>query len=236
MSKVQNDARKFLSTISTQIPKTVSRSMIPNNPMDGIFPKDLSDSVANEIEKLMVENCEPMGKKSEGAIELGEDVQRLKDITGTIRGIVKQGIYILGQKIHEAKEILKKHRNSERTFSEWMKITFTQGHRSAYNALEFFQFHEELEDPVLQNRLKEIPKKAAYLLASRDGELSKKEEILKKYTDQKADDLITIIDEMLPLPQSDLRKRKDDDATSVDTLYAILKSYKSERGVYLLSH
>jgi len=188
------------------------------------------DSISNAIDRLLVANCEPMNEDSPEAKQLGEDAKRLKVITGTVRSIVKQGAFLLGQQIHEAKEILRKHRNSERTFTEWMKITFTQGHRSAYNALELFQFHEEIEDPMLQNKLKEIPKRAAYLLASRDGDISRKIEILKNYSDQKADDLIILIDETLPLPDTDGRKKRDNDTTSIDTLRSILKKLQKRKG------
>ena len=119
MSNAENNVLNFTANIDGSS-KTLPSRTSQINPAQGRYPIDLHSPIANAIDRLLVESCEPMNEGSAEAEELEEDVKRLKSITGTIRGIVKEGAYLLGMQINEAKEILKKHKDSERTFSEWM--------------------------------------------------------------------------------------------------------------------
>lgn len=205
MSKVKEDTKNFLQKFQQN--QALFTHASPNNAAKGIFGHDLPQSVDNAINQLMVEHWEPIEGSSQPE-ELESDLKRLKEVTGSVRGIAKQGAFLIGQKIYEAREILKKYRNSERSFSKWLEITFDQSRRTAYNALSLYEFHEELEDIELQKRLKSIPQKAAYLLASRKGTLSKKMQILEKNYAQKADELIDLINTTFPLGEGDQRKQK----------------------------
>lgn len=200
----------------------------PVNAMHNLYG-ELDQANANAIDRLIFENCEPMEEESNATQELADDVKKLKHITGTIRGIFREGVFLLGKQVYEARQILQKYNRTGNTFGEWLKIAFKQGRSTAYNALAYYEFHESLPNEELKSQLKEFPYKAAYLLASRDGEFDRKLEILKNHHDQNATEIIAIIDEVLPLPSRYRQKRKEHDIHLIDSIRVNLQRLAKRR-------
>ena len=75
--------------------------------------------------------------------------------------------------------------------------------------LTYYDFYSALPDQDLKEKFRRIPQKAAYILASRQGDMKKKEEIVRGYANQKRMDLITLIHEKLPIKEKDKRGKKE---------------------------
>lgn len=164
--------------------------------------RPLDEEEGRSIEKLLVDNFRP-GKRGEE--QVAEDVLSLKNITAEIKAIGRQGVYLIGERIHRAKELLRYY--NERTFSRWIDLTFGN-RRTPYTYLSYFQLHNSLPSDELKAKFRKLPLKAAYVLAERDGELGSKIEILKDYSGETQRDLLLIIRDRFPVSSDDKRSQQ----------------------------
>jgi hypothetical protein len=165
------------------------------NPFTSIFETALLDEkTTNAIDRLMVDLVNPETADEE---QIRKDAIQLKNITVEVRAIEKQGILLVGERLCKAREILVKYGRSNDGFLSWLKIAFKQ-FSTAYNAISYYELYKALPKPDLQARLKEMPNKAAYVLASRKGPIEEKAEIIEKYSDLRADEIITIVQDKFP--------------------------------------
>lgn len=167
------------------------------NPFTSIFETPtLDEKVANAIDRLMLNMVNPELAADEELIR--KDTIQLKSITAEVKAIEKQGILLIGERLYKAREILGRYgRKGNEGFSAWLKIAFKH-FSTAYNAISYYELYKALLKPDLQNKLKEMPNKAAYVLASRKGDIEQKAEIVEKYADLRADEIITIIQDKFP--------------------------------------
>jgi len=167
------------------------------NPFTSIFEtSDLDEKIANAIDRLMIEMASPELASDEEQIR--KDTVQIKTITSEVKAIEKQGILLIGERLYRAREILGKYgRKGNDGFSSWLKIAFKH-FSSAYNAISYYELYKALPKSDLQSKLKEMPNKAAYVLASRKGDIEQKSEIIEKYADLRADEIITIIQDKFP--------------------------------------
>lgn len=163
--------------------------------------KPLESNEANHIEKLLVDNFQPGLIKEEEVIE---DAENLKNLTSEIKAIKKQGAILIGERIQKARDILKKYHN--RTFLQWIDMIFGS-RRTAYNMLSYYELYNALPIEVKEN-FKNIPQKAAYTLASKKGPIEIKTEIVANYQNLRQDDLISLINEKLPKKEKKIDKVK----------------------------
>jgi len=164
--------------------------------------RPLDDEEGRAIERLLVESFQP-GRGGEAQVAL--DVQGLKSLTAEIRAIGRQGVYLIGERVHKARELLKAY--GERTFSKWLDLTFGN-RRTPYTYLSYFEFHEALPSEELRSQLKKLPLKAAYVLAEREGAIDSKIDLLKGYAGETQRDLLLLIRDRFPTSIDDRRSRR----------------------------
>ena len=169
------------------------------------------------IETLLIEGSNP---DSHTESQVHNDISNLKSITAEIKAIGRQGILLMGERISQARELLKSYHNG--TFTKWLDSTFGS-QKTGYNLLTYYDFYSALPEPALKDKFRKLPQKVAYILASRKGDMKKKEEIVRDYDVQKPKDLLSIIQEKLPVKPNDKRTLKDGNLTRILKLKDELK-------------
>lgn len=137
------------------------------------------------------------------SVQAEEDCRSLLRITSEIKAISNQSILLHGERIKRAQEILKNYKDG--AFSSWLVATY--GNRQTpYSMLQYFELYSALpqKEKIL---IEALPKKAAYTLASRDGAIKDKMNILKEYKGETQQDVIARIREVFPGDTSDKRVR-----------------------------
>lgn len=163
------------------------------NNFNSVFEtKPVDEAESKRIEKLLADGCVP-GSIDEEQVE--RDFERLKLFTSEIRAIGRQGTILMGERVHKAMEVLKPYKAG--TFTRWLESTFT-AKKTGYNALSYFELHRDLPQVDLKEKFKKMPLRAAYVLASREGDLDAKANIIREYHEYNYTDLLIIIREKLP--------------------------------------
>lgn len=132
-----------------------------------------------------------------------EDCKNLFRLTSEIKAISNQSILLHGERIKRAQDILKKYK--EGAFTSWLLTTY--GNRQTpYSMLQYYELYLLL--PVQEKVLIEnLPKKAAYTLASRQGALDEKRELLKAFKGEKQQEILLRIRQAFPKSEDDKRSR-----------------------------
>lgn len=163
MPKLRKEANLFFEKnkehIDTETIKQLSSNVKKIFSIDGI---PLTDSEKNQI-KYIILTATKQDVLDEKSTVIFEE---LKTITAQIKGIQKQGILLIGEKIFEARNLINQNTTLNTTFSDWISVAF-KTKSSAYNALAYYEFYKNL--PTNESRLvfQSIPYKAAYVLSSR---------------------------------------------------------------------
>lgn len=154
----------------------------------------------NEKEKSDIESILRNFRLNE-TMDFDADLKALMTITSEVKAITNQAVILHGERIKRGQEILKKYR--EGAFTAWLFSTY--GNRQTpYNFLQYYEFYTLLPQ-TLHPKLDQMPRQAVYSLASRAGELEKKESIVKNYTGQAKEELLKLIRLEFPLPEEDKR-------------------------------
>lgn len=163
---------------------------INNDSFNEMFEvKDLSEKEKLHLTILL--------KTEEGdQVQASKDALKLTQITKEIKAIGKQSAILLGERIAHAKKVLQNYK--DRTFRDWLIFTFGSV-ATGYNILSYYNFYMALPSLDLKNKLKEMPRKAAYLLSQRDADVNKKKEIVEKHYNEKAFDIIEKIKKFFPI-------------------------------------
>jgi hypothetical protein len=195
---------------------TVGFNLVPAvNAFTTIFnPKSLDPQEEVKMQKLLFENFQLSGipEEKENA-KLTQDFQNIKRLTSEIKGIQKQNLVLIGERIDNARTILKSYKDG--TFTKWLQHVFSSK-QTGYNILAYYLFLITLPEN-LQEAFKSLPQKAAYVLASRDGDLQTKIEILQDKTID-SENILPTIREKLPLAETDKRKTKGTSLLLVENL------------------
>lgn len=129
------------------------------------------------------------------------DLTALTTITSEVKAITNQAVILHGERIKRAQEILKKYRDG--AFTAWLYATY--GNRQTpYNFLQYYEFYT-LMPQSLHQKMDQMPRQVIYSLASRDGELERKENIIKNYNGQPKQELLNLIRIEFPLNEDDKR-------------------------------
>lgn len=123
--------------------------------------------------------------------------EELKKITSQIKSIQKQGILLIGESIFKARKLINQLTDSPTTFSDWICITF-KTKSSAYNALSYYEFYNQLPTDDYKTVFQNIPFKAAYILSSRKVDFDKKRKILSKIQGLSNVEAISFINNTFP--------------------------------------
>jgi hypothetical protein len=133
--------------------------------------------------------------------EIAQDLDSLAVITSEVKAINNQAAILHGERIKKAQEILKGYRDG--AFTAWLVAAY--GNRQTpYNFLQYYELYRALPH-MLHPKLDEMPRQAVYTLASRQGTLEKKEEIVRNYRGEPKQELIAHIRETFPLAHDDGR-------------------------------
>lgn len=138
---------------------------------------------------------------SEETQDIHADLEMLMSITSEVKAITNQAAILHGERIKKAQEILKRYKDG--AFTAWL-ITTYGNRQTPYNFLQYYELYTALPQ-LLHSKLDEMPRQAVYTLASRAGELEKKEEIVKNYNGEPKQALLSLIRETFPLAKDDRR-------------------------------
>jgi len=205
-------------------PSNIGFNLVPQvnnfNSFFGTQPLDEKEDKA--IQHLLHQNTIP--EKSD---RLEKDYLELKTLASEIRAIGRQGTLLTGERVARARVILLDYK--EGAFTDWLNVTFGS-RKTAYNALRYFELYEALAID-LKEKFKKMPLKSAYALASRDAELSQKQEIVRDYHDYDCKTLISLIQDKMPSSEPPIFKK-----TLIEKLISeledIVKKLEKEKGSF----
>ncbi len=196
MNSLLSERLKSSSQASSKMNALAERSSAGNlSSFSGVFKvSSLSDkektSLKSFLEEYKEENC-----------DLKKDFLELSSLTSEVKAITSQAVILHGERIKKAQELLKAYKEGAFTF--WLISTY--GNRQTpYNFLQYFELHQQLPEP-LAPKLGEIPRQAAYTLASRTGPFSTKKEIIENYRGETKAELLDYIRKTFPLSKKDKR-------------------------------
>ncbi len=202
MSKAAEAARKWKATTSSNLDfKEGFEVASPmKNPTIGIpISVNLTEKEEREIQRILSEEYKPSSALEE---DVAGHIKRLIDLTRQIKSISAQSVLLHGERIKQAQEILRDYR--EGAFTKWLLATY--GNRQTpYSMLRYYELYHSA--PVSHKALIETaPKKAIYLLASRDGDIDKKLELIQEHGSSTQAQLVQLIQETFPVADNDKRK------------------------------
>lgn len=122
--------------------------------------------------------------------DVQKNFQELKSLTSQIKSISRQGAFLIGERVVKAREMLKPYRDG--TFTLWLESTFGS-RRTGYNMLAYYELFRALPDEELKTKYKSMLQKAAYSLANRKGDIQKKIEIIDRYYNLKAKEILEVV-------------------------------------------
>jgi len=134
-------------------------------------------------------------------IDIDKDHNDLIKLSSEVKAITNQAIILHGERIKKAQNILKNYKDG--AFSSWLIATY--GNRQTpYNFLQYFELYSSMP-PLLKEKMYTMPRQAIYSLASRNGETTEKEKIIKGYKGETKKELLLIIRKNFPLDRDDKR-------------------------------
>lgn len=149
--------------------------------------------------------------------DLSQDLNTLFAITSEVKAINNQAAILHGERIKRAQTILKKYR--EGAFTAWLLATY--GNRQTpYNFLQYYEFYAKMPQ-TLHAQIESMPRQAVYTLASREGALSKKEDIVRNYKGETKQQMMTLIRSLFPLKEED-RRRENLGESSIKQLQRLI--------------
>lgn len=153
----------------------------------------------SEFSKLVKEEKQELGW-------LERDLEKIIKLSKECHSVQKQGVILLGEKISQAKSIFSIYSSSKPLFSFWVRKTFSS-EKTAYNALAYFEFYTEISNEETKEKLKKMPLKAGYALASRKGSLDDKLKIVDLMYHENSEEILLEIQQRIPMPLKDGRKK-----------------------------
>lgn len=189
----------------------------------GVFKVSALTEKEEEILKTLLE------KFAVDGIDTERDFISLSAITSEVKAINNQAAILHGERIKKAQEILKEY--EEGAFTFWLIQTY--GNRQTpYNFLQYFELHQKLPQSLLP-KLDEMPRQAAYTLASREGPFDLKKEIIQSYQGETKQLLLEQIRRTFPLQDKD-KRAQNHGANLIKSLMRI-SDFLSENSVRLSS-
>lgn len=164
----------------------------------GIFSvAELSEKEKEVIRKILNDYMQGQQQSIEA------DFQSLLSLTSEVKAIQNQAAILHGERIKKAHDILIRYR--EGAFTAWLIATY--GNRQTpYNLMQYYEFYEAIPKQ-LRPQLEVMPRQAVYTLASRVGNLEKKQEIVRQYKGETKAEILELIRQTFPLAREDKRRR-----------------------------
>jgi hypothetical protein len=163
----------------------------------GMFSmSELSEGEKSTIETLLKDFC---GDE----IDFKKDLTTLLSLTAEVKAINNQAILLHGERIKKVQSLLTSYRDG--AFTAWL-IAAYGNRQTPYNFLQYYEFYEATPKN-LHSKIELMPRQAIYVLATREGDLGKKQEIVKNYGGESKEATLKIIRETFPLEMRDKRKQ-----------------------------
>jgi hypothetical protein len=131
------------------------------------------------------------------------DINHLLSITSEVKAINNQAALLHGERIKKAHSILTHYRDG--AFTAWL-IAAYGNRQTPYNLMQYYEFCEAMPK-ILRLKIEAMPRQAIYTLASREGALDKKKEIVESYQGQTKAELLLVIRKTFPLGNGDKRQQ-----------------------------
>lgn len=132
------------------------------------------------------------------------DLNLLISITSEVKAITNQAALLHGERIKKVHQLLIRYRDG--AFTVWLMAAY--GNRQTpYNLMQYYEFCESMPK-LLRSTIEIMPRQAVYVLASRDGSLERKQNIVENYRGETKSEMLSLIRENFPLDQMDKRKQK----------------------------
>lgn len=159
---------------------------------------DLSNQERQSLEQILHAYCD--NDKS-----IDDDLTALIAITSEVKAINNQAALLHGMRIKRAQKLLMGYRDG--AFTAWL-IAAYGNRQTPYNFLQYYEFYEGMPKD-LRPKIEEMPRQAVYTLASREGAIEKKIEIVESYQGETKDALLQTIRDYFPLSASDKRRQNN---------------------------
>lgn len=227
MSKAHDKALKLFTKESSSNFQEAFELKESNNQSEFMEKFLISPLTGQEDRKIQFILQEMSYPSSSIDSQVESDYKALYNIITQIKAINQQGVLLHGERIHQAKVILKKYKDG--AFTKWLELAY--GNRQTpYRMLQYYEFFRTLESDV-QQLMQSMPKKAAYVLASRDGDRHKKIELIREYHSRPSEHIIQMVQETFPLSKEDCRKGKEEDVVLVNSIQADLMRLKKKNDI-----
>jgi len=199
MSKVNSLLSQRLKAPLEKLSKMTDLAEMSSSGALSSFSGVFKVSTLSEKEEDVLKNL--LQKFAVEGLDTEKDFQSLSAITSEVKAINNQAAILHGERIKKAQEILKKY--EEGAFTFWLLQTY--GNRQTpYNFLQYYDLHQMLPQDLLP-KLNEMPRQAAYTLASREGDFKLKQEIVEGYQGETKQALLEQIRKTFPLQAKDKR-------------------------------
>lgn len=199
MSKVNSLLSERLKIASEKFSKMTTLAEMSSTGNLSSFSGVFKVETLSEKEEAFLKNLlEEYGTEGQ---DIEQDFTSLSAITSEVKAINNQAAILHGERIKKAQEILKKYQ--EGAFSFWLIQTY--GNRQTpYNFLQYYELYQALPQFLLP-KLDEMPRQAAYTLASREGPFEKKQEVIENYQGETKQAVLEQIRKLFPLKEKDKR-------------------------------
>lgn len=177
----------------------------------------LSEEEKGQIHELLVRYSDQENPRA-------QDLQQLCQLTIEVKAITKQALLLHGERIKRVQTLLKSYK--EGAFSAW--LTRTYGNRQTpYNLLLYYELHQQLPNEI-RPKLDLLPKQAVYTLASREGALETKVNLIESYKGESKEEMLQLIRKRFPLKSEDKRLGKHPAIHQLLRLQALLNNASTQ--------
>ena len=125
-----------------------------------------------------------------------------------MKAINNQAALLHGERIKRAHTILTRYRDG--AFTAWL-IAAYGNRQTPYNLMQYYEFCESMPK-TLRLQIESMPRQAIYTLASREGPIEKKKQIVETYKGQTKAQLLELIRDLFPLGIEDKRRQNQGEA------------------------
>lgn len=181
----------------------------------GVFSiSELSEHEKNHIEAILKDYAIDTDS-------LDEDRRHLLTLTSEVKAINNQAALLHGERIKKAHGILTRYRDG--AFTAWL-IAAYGNRQTPYNLMQYYEFCEAMPKN-LRLQIESMPRQAIYTLASREGDLQKKKEIIVNYQGETKTELLFTIRKEFPLEETD-KRQQDTGKSFVTNLHRLHRDLK----------
>lgn len=215
------DQRMKKSSNSTKMMEMANQSTKGNlTSFSGIFNVvELSENEKSALSEILTHFADDHQ-------DIRNDLSLLISITSEVRAITNQAALLHGERIKKVHHMLTKYRDG--AFTAWLMAAY--GNRQTpYNLMQYYEFCEVMPK-TLRPKIELMPRQVVYVLASREGSLEQKQQIVENYQGETKAEMLSRIREIFPLNERDRRHSKVSSSViqELNQIYRRLKNIKTD--------